>query len=164
VITDVIPDVYEIAIGPHPGAYVKSIRFGDEEVPDGRIDLTKAAGHLTVVLGTDLGEVEGSVKKAGGDPAVRVRVTLIAYGSHLGRHDLSHSGFTDDQGKFHLRNVAPGEYKVFAWEDVPVGAPQDPEFRRAFEKQAASVKMESNGHETVELTAISVKAGLPAAQ
>jgi hypothetical protein len=89
---------------------------------------------------------------------------LIAYGNHLGRTDLSRSGFTDEQSKFHLRNVAPGEYKVFAWEDVPVGAPQDAEFRKPFEKQAAAVKMESNGHETVELTAISVKAGQRATQ
>jgi hypothetical protein len=164
VIPDVIPDVYEIAVGPHPGAYVKSIRFGDEEISDGRIDLTKGSGSVMVLLGTDVGEVEGSVKKSNGDPAVRVRVTLIAYGKHLGRGDLSRSGFTDEQGKFHLRNVAPGEYKAFAWEDVPVGAPQDPEFRKPFEKRAAEVKMEPNGHETVELTAISVKAGQRPAQ
>jgi hypothetical protein len=91
-------------------------------------------------------------------------VTLIAYGTHLGRADLSHSGFTEEQGKFHLRNVAPGEYKVFAWEDVPIGAPQDPDFRKPFEKQAAAVKMEPNGRETVELTAISVKAAAHPAQ
>ncbi len=157
VIPVVLPDVYEIAIGPLPGAYVKSIRFGDEEAPDGRIDLTKGSASVAVLLATDVGEVEGSVKKANGDPAARVRVTLIAYGSHLGRTDLANFGFADEQGKFHLRSVAPGEYKVFAWEDVPAGAPQDPEFRKPFEKQAVAVKMAPNGHETVELTAISVK-------
>jgi hypothetical protein len=158
VIADVMPDVYEVTVASSPGAYLKSIRFGDEEKPDGRIDLTQRSGPVTALLGTDVGEVEGSVKKTNGDPAVRVRITLIAYGKQLGRSDLSRFGFTDEQGKFHLRNVAPGEYKVFAWEDVPMGAPQDPEFRKPFEKQAGAVKMEPNGHETVELTAISVKA------
>ncbi|HEV8041751.1 MAG TPA: carboxypeptidase-like regulatory domain-containing protein [Bryobacteraceae bacterium] len=158
VISDVVPDVYEITVGVAQGAYVKSIRLGDAEVQDGRIDLTQGSGPVTVLLGTDVGEVEGSVKKSNGDPAVRVRVTLIAYGTHLDRSDLSRSGFSDEQGKFHLRNIAPGEYKVFAWEDVPIGAPQDPEFRKPFEKQAAAVKIEPNGHATVELTAISVKA------
>jgi len=156
VIPEAAPDVYQIVVGPHPGAYVKWIRFGDEEVQDGHIDLAKGSGPVTVLLATDVGTVEGSVKKSNGDAAVRVRITLIAYANHLGRTDLSRSGFTDEQGKFHLRNVAPGEYKVFAWEDVPVGAPQDPEFRKPFEKQSAAVKMEPNGHETVELTAISV--------
>jgi hypothetical protein len=112
---------------------------------------------VTVLLGTDVGEVEGSVERANGDPAVRTRVNLIAYGSHLGRTDLHRAGFTDDQGKFHIRDVAPGEYKVFGWEDVPVGAPDDSEFRKPFEKLAVAVKMEPNGHETVQLKAISVK-------
>ena len=158
VIPGVVPDVYGITVGPTQGAYVKSIKFGDAEAQDGRIDLTQGSGPVTVLLGTDVGEVEGSVKKSNGDPAVRVRITLIAYGSHFGRNDLSRFAFSDEQSKFHLRNVAPGEYLVFAWEDVPTGAPQDPEFRKPFEKQAAVVKMESNGHTTVELTAISVKA------
>src|SRR5580693_4921949 len=157
-ISDVIPDEYKVEVGTNPSAYVKSIRFGDAEVPDGRIDFTKGSGAVTVILGTDVGEVEGSVKKSNGDAAVRVRVTLIAYGRRLGRHDLSRSGFSDEEGKFHLRDVAPGEYKVFAWEDVPVGAPQDPDFRKPFEKQSADVKMEPSGHQTVELTAISIKA------
>ena len=102
VIKDVAPDVYEVTLGPHPRTYVKSIRFGDEEVLDGRIDLTKASGPLTILLGADVGDVEGTVKRANGDPAVRAHVTLI------GRIDLSQSGFTDEQGKFHLRGVAPG--------------------------------------------------------
>jgi hypothetical protein len=165
VIPDVVPDVYEITVGPTQGAYMKSIRFGDAEVQEGRIDLTQGSGAVTVLLGTDVGELKGSVKKSNGDPAVRVRITLIAYGAHLGRGDLSRSGFTDEQGKFHLRNVAPGEYKLFAWEDVPIDAPQDPEFRKPFEKQSVAVKMEPNGHQTaVELTVISVKASQRPAQ
>ena len=164
VIPEVTPDVYEVRVGAPQGFYVKSIRLGDAEAPDGRIDLAQGSGPVTVLLATDVGEVEGSVKKANGDAAVRVRVTLIAYGSHLSRIDLSRSGFTDEQGKFHLRNVAPGEYRAFAWEDVTIGAPQDPDFRKPFEKQSVAVKMEPNGHETVELTAISVKASQRTAQ
>lgn len=165
VIPEVTPDVYEVnVVGNHQGTYLKSIRFGDAEAADGRIDLTQGSGPLTVLLGTDVGEVEGSVKKANGDPAVRVRVTLIAYGSRLGRFDLSRSGFTDEQGKFHLHNVAPGDYRIFAWEDAPIGAPQDPDFRKPFEKQSVAVKMEPKGHQTVDLTAISVKAAQRPAQ
>ena len=41
VIADVTPDVYEVTVVSRPGAYVKSIRFGDEEKPDGRVDLTQ---------------------------------------------------------------------------------------------------------------------------
>ena len=149
---EVAPDVYKITVGSQPGAYVKSIRFGDEDVSGGRIDLSKRSGPLTLVLATDMGDVEGSVKKANGDPAVRVRITLIA-----GRSDLSRYGFTDEQGKFHIREVPPGEYRAFAWQDAPFGAPQDPDFRKPFEKQAVAMKMDPNGHATVDLQVISVK-------
>lgn len=158
VLQNVIPDVYQLVIGPHPGSYLKSVRLGDEEASAARIDLTKGSGSLAILLGTDVGEVEGTVKKANGDPAARVRVTLIASGKQLGRGDLSRSGFTDEQGKFQVKNIAPGDYEIFAWEDVPIGAPQDPDFRKPFEKQAVAVKMDSNGQASVELKAISVKA------
>jgi Carboxypeptidase regulatory-like domain len=160
-IPEIAPDAYKITIGAQPGTYVKSIRFGDEEASGGHIDLAKGSGPLTLVLATDVGEVEGSVKKTNGDPAVRVRVTLIASGNHLGRSDLSRYAFTDEQGKFHMRDVPPGEYKAFAWADAPFGAPQDPDFRKPFEKQALAVKLDPNGHATVDLTAISVKTPAP---
>jgi len=155
----VVPDHYEFTMGNHPGAYLKSLKVGDEEATDGQVDLTKGTGPIVVVLATDVGEVEGTVKRANGDLAIRVRVTLIASGKNSGRFDLSRFGFTDEHGKFDLKTVAPGDYEIFAWEDVPVGAPQDPDFRKPFEKQAVAVKMEPHGHANVELTPISVNAG-----
>lgn len=160
-IPEIAPDAYKIKVGSQTGAYVKSIRFGDEDASGGHIDLTKGSGPLALVLATDVGDVEGSVKKTNGDPAVRVRVTLIASGNHLGRSDLSRYGFTDEQGKFHIREVPPCEYQAFAWSDAPFGAPQDPDFRKPFEKQAVAVKMNPNGHATVDLTAILVKTPAP---
>ncbi|MGA2216118.1 MAG: hypothetical protein ABSH31_22790, partial [Bryobacteraceae bacterium] len=70
------------------------------------------------------------------------------------RMDLTRSGFSNEKGEFKIKDVPPGNYKVFAWEDVPVGAPQDPDFRKPFEKQSAAIRMASNGHEKVQLTAI----------
>ncbi len=154
VIEGVTPDAYEVTIGNRAGSYLKAVRFGDEEAPDRRIDLTKGSAPVTVLLGTDVGDVEGTVRKANGDPAVRARVTVIASGKNLGRHDLSVVVFTDEDGKFHAKSVAPGDYKIFAWEDVPEGAPEDPDFRKPYEKQGVPLKMDPNGHQTIDLTAI----------
>jgi Carboxypeptidase regulatory-like domain len=121
---------------------------------DGRLDLSRESGKLTLVLGTDMGEVEGTVKHASGEPAARVRVTVIPYGSKLGNTELSRFAFTEEDGTYVVKDVAPGEYKVFAWEDVPIGAPQDPEYRKPFENSGTAIKLESNGKATVPLTAI----------
>ena len=151
-----IPDAYELAINFVEGVYLKSVRIGDKQLTDRHIDLGSKVEPLTVVLGADVGEVEGAVQNAKGEPVVRARVNVIAYGDHAGRIDLSRLGFTDNKGEFKIKDVAPGEYKVFAWEDVPQGAPQNPEFRKPFEKQAAPIRMQPNGHEKVSLTAIVV--------
>jgi len=153
-----IPVVYELALNFVPGVYLKALRIGDKQLTDRHIDLASKSEPLTVVLGADVGDVEGSVQNAKGEPVLRARVNVIAYGDHAGRIDLSRLGFTDSKGEFKIKNVAPGDYKVFAWEDVPIGAPQNPEFRKPFEKQAASIRMQPNGHEKVSLTAILAKA------
>jgi hypothetical protein len=149
------PMVYELAVTRTPGVYLKAIRAGDKQLTGRRVDLSSKLEPLTIVLGADVGEVDGAVQNAGGDPVARARVNVIAYGDHANRGDLNRFGFTDDKGEFKIKDVPPGEYKVFAWEDVPVGAPQDPEFRKPFEKQAAPLRMQPNGQEKVQVTAIS---------
>jgi hypothetical protein len=148
------PAVYDVAINRRPGVYLKAIRMGDKQLADRRIDLTSKPDLLTIVLGADMGQVEGSVANAKGDPVVRARVTVIPYGDHLGRIDLARTGFSDEKGAFKIKDVAPGDYKVFAWEDVPVGAPQDPDFRKPFEKQGVNVRMQPNGREKVSVVSI----------
>jgi hypothetical protein len=145
---------YGITIGRTPGVYLKSVRTGDRQLAGPRVDVSSKPAPLTILLGTDVGEVEGAVQNAAGDPVARARVNVIAYGDHANRTDLNRFGFTDDKGDFKITDVPPGDYKIFAWEDVPVGAPQDPQFRKPFEKQAAALRMEPNGREKVQVTAI----------
>jgi uncharacterized protein (DUF2141 family) len=140
-ITNVAPVVYEVEIGRIPGVYLKSAP---------RIDGAAKLEPLTLVLGTDVGAVEGVVHNGNGEALARARVDLIA-----SRVDLDRSGFTGDDGKFEIKDVPPGEYQVFAWQDVTDGAPEDPDFRKPFENQAISLKMQPNGHEKLQLTAIS---------
>jgi hypothetical protein len=154
-LANIAPGVYQVTIARTPGVYLKSVRVGDKQLPDRRIDLSSKIEPLVVVLGADVGEVEGSVQNAAGDPVARARVNVIADGDHANRMDLNRFGFTDDKGEFKIADVPPGDYKVFAWEDVQVGAPQDPQFRKPFEKQAPSIRLQPNGHEKVQVTAIS---------
>jgi hypothetical protein len=151
---NMMPTVHQVGTNRVPGVYLKALRMGDKQLADRRIDFASKLEPLVVVLGADVGEVEGSVQNSKGDPVARARVNVIAYGDHADRMDFNRGAYTNDQGEFRIKSVAPGDYKVFAWEDVPLGAPQDPEFRKPFEKQAVSVKLQPNGHEKVQVTAI----------
>jgi len=156
VLHDVGPSVYQLNLGAVPGAYLKSIKLGDHPLQDRRIDLTQGGGQLAIVLASDVAEVDGSVKKADGEPAVRVRVTLVPEGDQFGRQELSRFTFSDEKGQFKIANVPPGDYKIFAWEEVQAGAPQDSEFRKPFEKRGVALKIPPNGHANADLTMISV--------
>jgi hypothetical protein len=155
------PDTYCLTVQltrPVPDTYVKSASIGDHELVDWKVDLTRENGVLHIQLGTDVATIEGAVKNAAGDPVVRARVNLIPYGNSAGRTDQTKFTFTDEKGEFNFKSVAPAQYRIFAWEDVELGRPQDPVFRKKFENQSALVKMAPNGHEKVELTAITAAA------
>jgi hypothetical protein len=77
-------------------------------------------------------------------------------GDHAGRLDLSRFAFTSEQGKFVMLNLAPGEFRIYAWENVERGPPQDAEFRKPFEKHGATVKLAPKGLEKVDLEVITV--------
>jgi hypothetical protein len=156
----IVPAVYRILAVTNPlNLYLKSIRQGDAHLTENRIDLTKAAPDpITVILGADVAEIEGTVKKADESPAVHARLTLFTDGANRNRPELFKFVFSDVEGHYKFKGLAPGDYRLFAWQDVLAGMSQDPDFRKRFEKQSISVKVAPNGHEKVDVTSISVAA------
>jgi hypothetical protein len=150
------PSSYDLQIfNLPPGKYVKSIRFGDREIKDGEIDLTEgAAAPLNIVLGADGGEVDGNVQTAGGQLAPATQVTLAPAEEYGGRSDLLKRTVTDASGNFQIKDLAPGEYKVFAWENDQEGSSQSAEFRKPFEGRSASVTVGPKDKASVQVTVI----------
>jgi large repetitive protein len=138
-----------------PGTYVKSIRFGDHEINSGELDLTESpAAPLNILLAEDGGEVDGNVQTASGQPAVNTQVTLAPTEEYDGRSDLFKRVVTDASGNFQIKDVAPGEYKVFAWETDSDGSTRSAEFRKPFESKSSSVTVGPKGKDSVQLTVI----------
>jgi protocatechuate 3,4-dioxygenase beta subunit len=154
---DVQPQIWELDIQNVPaGKYVKSIRFGDREIRNGEIDLSGgASASLNIVLGSDGGEVDGNVQTASGQPAAATEITLAPAEEYGGRADLLKRASTDAFGNFHLKDVAPGEYQVFAWESDPDGGSvRSAEFRKPFESKSAAVTVGPKDKASVQLSVI----------
>ena len=139
-----------------PGAaedfYVKSARLGDKDILDSGIDAARGAvGALEVVLSRG-GQVEGVVLNAEDQPATGAAVVLVPKHRVLWR--LYKENTTDQYGRFHIKGIAPGDYKLFAWEDVETGAYEDPEFLKGFEALGESVAVRERGHESKQLKLI----------
>ena len=73
----------------------------------------------------------------------------------LGRRaDLYRTTQTDAQGRYQFQDVSPGDYKLFAWEEIEPGAWQDRDFMRAYDDRGQSVHVDEGSRQTVDATAI----------
>jgi hypothetical protein len=149
-------DDYRLSISGMPrNAYVKTARYGSTDVMSDGLHLDRQpAASLDILIGTNTGVADGTVQTDKQEPAVNVMVVLVPESTRGNRFDLYRTTSTDAGGHFHLEGIAPGNYRVFSWEDVETGAWQDPEFIRRFEGRAKPVRINEGSTSTVELRVI----------
>ena len=150
---NIAPDHYEVRIErPNRGTYVKSIRAGETEILNDGLTVGQGASvQLVITLAADPGKVEGTVTGKDDQPAAGATVVLVPESRLRARSDLFKMAATDQFGHFEFTAAPPGEYKVFAWEDVEPGIWNDPAFLKDFEKSGQPVKVAAKGHETVKV-------------
>jgi len=130
---------YALTMPATSGIYVADIRQSGRSVLDqGRITVGKdSADPVEVVLAADGGRIEGTVEGAD-KTSTTVRVSLIPEGA---RRDnlLLYRRAALVQGRFALTDVPPGNYRLYAWEDLPVGADENAEFMAAYGTRGRAV-------------------------
>ena len=152
----VSPGTYQINISRGANSYVKSIRYGEQDVTSGKITVTAgSAGALSIVMGTDVGELQGSVESEKGEPVAGASITVAPADALQDRTDLFVQLGTDPNGKFDYQDLAPGDYKVYAWDGTDQDVLESPELRKAFDGKAVSVSIQPGGHASVQLKLIS---------
>jgi hypothetical protein len=157
---DVNLDRYRVTVNGLPqGFYVKSIRLGAAEALENTLDLTRAPEQpLEIVVSAKAASIAGVVKAAGGAPDSGVTVVLVPRSAkRRNRAEWYRSAVTDQNGKFLLAGLAPGEYTLLAWEDVEDGAWFDPDFLKPIEAKGTPITVGEGAAETVELKAMGVQ-------
>jgi hypothetical protein len=155
------PEVYRpIVNAPGGGLYMKSVRCGTADVTESGVDLTSGGGcELVITMSANGGQVEGQVQDDKSQPAQGAIVTLAAVGTR--RDDLFNVAGTDTSGHFKIVGIAPGSYRLYAWDGADVNAVRyDPDYVKPFEGSGQSVQVSEGGRENVSLKLIVV----PAAQ
>jgi hypothetical protein len=105
------------------------------------------------VLNPNGGQIEGSVENAKDEPAAAAKVTLIPE-SHQSYSRSYKTTDTDQKGHFIVEGVAPGEYKIYAWEEIEEGAYKDPDVMKPHESDGHAVSIKERALETVQLKVI----------
>jgi len=136
------------------GGYVKSIQVGGEDVYGTEVDASSvAAAGIHVVVRLDPASVKGSVeipedRKA----ALRSPGALfVPADPRLRKAALVSLGQIDGNGGFELKNVRPGDYLAFAFEEYDAGSLGDPEVLAAIESKATKVTLSPGESKTLAL-------------
>jgi len=143
------PGEYTPAFANLPaGTYVKSVRYGQQDVTNQTINVALGVGGtLEVLLSPHAADVSGVVRNSNGDPIPGAPVMLWKPG-----RAVDGAALTDAGGAFKVGNLAPGEYRAAAWEgtlQLPV-----PGFLNQFESRAATVKLDQDSHQKIEVPLI----------
>jgi hypothetical protein len=150
------PQRYRVSTRGPDGTYLKSVRFGPQDVSDsGVIEVVPGAGPLTLGFATDTGGVAGTVIAAGASE-LPVYVTIAPTGANGERLDrIEFTQVEDADGAFELYDMPPGDYTILACETTDVSLPQFPGFRKLFEGRSEAVTVRPGERASVRLKVIS---------
>ena len=155
---NVAPGDYRLQLfGMPEGCYLKSARLGDADLLENGASVSPGSGPLEIVLSASGGQVEGVALDAGGQPVPNTTVVLYPGERRRHRADLFLTASPDQNGRFLIKGIAPGEYRLLALQDAEPGAWQDPDFLKQHEKHGESVSIKENGRETAQLKVAAVE-------
>ena len=157
VLKNVTAEQFTVFVYPLPdGFYVKSVTMGEQDGTDAGLNFASGAGGLIrLVIAPGAAQLEGTVTNEKQEPSPGI--TVVAIPEKEKRRDqfqFVKTASTDQHGRFTLKNIDPGDYRIYAWEDAESGAWMDPEFLKRSDSKAKKLTLREGARETVELRAI----------
>ncbi len=135
--------------------YFADVRQNALSVFDSGFDVNaRNANPLEIVLGSGPGTVNGVVLDGPSKVVAGATVVLVPEVRRRSNRALYILAQSDASGRFTLRGVAPGDYKVFAWESIPAFAYVNAAFMAKHEDRGKVVHVGQSGTVSAELTII----------
>ena len=146
-------EMYGRPPGFSPDFYMKDALVNGESVLDKGLAVPAADSQLSVevVISSAGARVDGTVTDESDLPAAGAVVALVPEEGRRKLFRLYKDSTTDQYGKFVLRGIAPGKYKLFAWKNAENDSWQDPEFLKPFEDQGKEITAEEKSRITIQI-------------
>lgn len=156
----IVPGEYQWSVrGLTSALYIQAARLGAADVlgkqlrlPGGDSDL------LSIDISSKAAQIEGVVKDDRQAPVARAIVALVP-DLKRDRRDLYKSATTDANGNFTLGGIAPGDYKLFAWDDLDANAFFNADLLRPFETKGKALRIPESSRQSADL--IVIRTGAP---
>ena len=153
---EVAPDKHQLLVSGLPeGAYVKSIRVGGQETIGSVLDLTdmQAVVRLDILVSPNGATVEG-VANDGDNPAPGAWIALVP--DPLGPESASRqqSVTAGGNGKFVFRGLAPGEYRLYAFQEAQLLGFVDPDLFSPYQSKSTKLTVRQGERKSADLTVL----------
>jgi len=159
VLRDVFEGTYRLAVsGQSKDCYIKSLRYGSNDALESGFTVVRGAqSSLEVTISSRGARLQGAVMDQDKLPVTGLWVVLVPDEAHRDQSRLYQKVTTDQYGRYLLWGIAPGDYKIFCWDEVEDGAWEDPDFLRAFENRGQKISVGDADVKTVDVVAIRAK-------
>lgn len=156
--TNVPPGNYLIQLGSESNTtydwFLKSLVVAGRTTDLSTISVDGGMIALDVVASANGGIIEGVVTDAHGQAVADAVIVAAPEPSLRARREQFHKTISDQNGRFSLHAIAPGQYTLFAWDNVDGDAYYDPEFLKNYEQQASSLEITEGARKSVQLPVI----------
>jgi carboxypeptidase family protein len=154
VLQNVSRDKFYLAVSPPPGCYVKSIRAGDLDITESALDLSggEAAPAVEVMLSPGVAAVEGTVRREKPeDPPGMVFLLPDPFRAADGVSPFTRiSALVDQNGHFEFKNLRPGKYRLYAFDEVDASEMTNAEFLKTVESKSERIELSEGERRTVQ--------------
>lgn len=152
----VVPGEYRIIVSAPDSweYYVKEIRYDQLNVQHETFRVAAdVLSSLTVIVSAHPGEISGTVVDEKQQPVTGIQVVLVP-DLHRDLTGLFRKTNADRDGRFTFHAIPPGNYRVFAWEDIEPYSYLNETVLKQYEAGSQAIRVEESKSATVTVRAI----------
>jgi hypothetical protein len=123
-------------------AYVSDMRTHTSIFADGILNIDNSRpAEIQIMISRNGETIDGIVQDSMKKPVGHAAVTLVPDAPGRENSLLYKRVVSGLDGSFTMQGIAPGNYKLFAWESLPSTADENPAFIAAFEQQGVAIRI-----------------------
>ncbi len=157
-LNNVAPGSYELVVSTTARGledwYTRSVIVGGRDTVNSGLTVAGSALQLDVVLSPAGATLEGVVQDRDQHPVPNSIVVLVPDASRSQHRSLYHTTTTDQGGRFQLRGLEPGDYTVYAWDDIEDETWFNTEAMRRYKDDGVAASVRASERKQIQLRLI----------